>query len=1432
MLVDQPLMGMVVECVLLSIFTLELLVKFLSRGVGFGQFTSLRDPWNWLDILNITVTVFFLCDPFNGLDALRTISRVLKLFSYRPGLKKTVEKLVHSLKELADVMVLGVFVLSILTVLGMQLFMGQLSNRCVMSSPSGMNDTPTPWPYANPNSSEEFAFEDFLCGNSSYARECPDSLCLRLGKNPDHGFTSFDTFGWSLLSVLRILTQDLFDRLMKMTLEVTGKPYVSAYVLIFFPGCFVVVSLIVAAVAILLVKQEDAEAAEAKKAEKEYNRIVKVLKKKEEKEATDGTELLEDLDSAHRKKPAANTKEQEPLPGEDDVDKVKPLCSSHWNRVLENDCCSCSQWLKQKLRPIVMNRFFELGIIICIILNTILMAMEHYPMTPEFENLFLLNKVFLAIYVAEFLLKLLALGVKGYFQVRWHIFDFIIVLSGLLLLMIADVQGLWVLRSVQLLVPLRLGRWWRTLNLLMKITWFSFGNLSRVLFLTFFMFAMVGMKLFKDDDYLELPDWHMDDFVHSILLVFRILCGEWIETMWDCMLVSNDGLCVVYFMLVVFIGNLLVLCLFLSLLLSPLYAKASGGAEGQETNKSQSGPWVPEFFRTLIGKNLCVDTDQKAATSKTNGKEDYLALTVATSEQPFLRDPSNDSTKIQKAANNKENKQECDGVQKSLDNRNLTKNTPGDCCCSVCYNCFSIQDIDTSQGSGKVWFKFRKACLLIVQHRVFEVFMIFIILLSSAALVLEDTLIEPNEVMQEVLDKADLVFTCLFLTEMLLKWIALGFKQYFTSFWCWLDFLVLDVSMFGLIGKTLGYSSNSLKTLRALRTLRVPSRFKGMRVVLQSIAASVPSMCSALLVVLFVWLNFSIMGVNLFAGKFYSCFNVTTKERMDWHHIANKTDCLYIQENNTDICWRNEQFNFDNVGMAFLSLLVMATSAGWKDIMHDAVDSTQVEDQPQFEYRLNMYLYFVLFIIFGCFFCSNLLIRACIDALHKQNKKAGGKHVLRTEQQLKFHVTVGKIFPKSPEKAAPRPQNRCIARLFDLVTAPTFEILVVVVICVKVLLMMMERDDQSMLAYNVMMWFHFIIMILFLIEFILKIIALRQHYFSFGLNILDFVVLIYMILGSFFHDIFEKYLITDIFILRLLRISRVLPLIPWTKRLQKLIIGFIMSIPALLNIGLVIFLVVYTYSFVGMCTFCTAVMECWLYNFDTFGNSMISMITVTTSSHWNCFLYSIMEEPVEYDLKTPDSSSDFGRPYTGIFFFSSYMLLYLLLVIHLFIAVVMESFNSIKSEDSNLLQMFYKTWRKFDPNALQVIQYTELSDFCDALPAPLRIPKPNSIQLNHMDLPLLAGDQICCFDVLRALMTQAFGESAETEALQARLKEKFNNAEKVSREPVSSTLKRKQEQVAAAVIQRAFRKHQVQNRADETPDQAVGETTDVLVSSH
>lgn len=47
----------------------------------------------------------------------------------------------------------------------------------------------------------------------------------------------------------------------------------------------------------------------------------------------------------------------------------------------------------------------------------------------------------------------------------------------------------------------------------------------------------------------------------------------------------------------------------------------------------------------------------------------------------------------------------------------------------------------------------------------------------------------------------------------------------------------------------------------------------------------------------------------------------------------------------------------------------------------------QVEDQPDYEVNLYMYLYFVIFIIFGSFFTLNLFIGVIIDNFNQQKKK-------------------------------------------------------------------------------------------------------------------------------------------------------------------------------------------------------------------------------------------------------------------------------------------------------------------------------------------------------------------------------------------------------------------------------------------------------------
>ncbi|NXY84875.1 SCN5A protein, partial [Alcedo cyanopectus] len=58
----------------------------------------------------------------------------------------------------------------------------------------------------------------------------------------------------------------------------------------------------------------------------------------------------------------------------------------------------------------------------------------------------------------------------------------------------------------------------------------------------------------------------------------------------------------------------------------------------------------------------------------------------------------------------------------------------------------------------------------------------------------EDIHINDRKSIKNMLAFLDKLFTFIFVLEMLLKWVAYGFKKYFTNAWCWLDFLIVDVS--------------------------------------------------------------------------------------------------------------------------------------------------------------------------------------------------------------------------------------------------------------------------------------------------------------------------------------------------------------------------------------------------------------------------------------------------------------------------------------------------------------------------------------------------------------------------------------------------------------------------------------------------------------
>lgn len=85
--------------------------------------------------------------------------------------------------------------------------------------------------------------------------------------------------------------------------------------------------------------------------------------------------------------------------------------------------------------------------------------------------------------------------------------------------------------------------------------------------------------------------------------------------------------------------------------------------------------------------------------------------------------------------------------------------------------------------------------------------------------------------------------------------------------------------------------------------------------------------------------------------------------------------------------------------------------------------------------------------------------------------------------------------------------------VFDLVTKQFFDIFIMVLICLNMVTMMVETDEQSMEKEFILYWINLVFIIIFTIECILKLIGLRQHYFSVGWNIFDIVVVILSIVG-------------------------------------------------------------------------------------------------------------------------------------------------------------------------------------------------------------------------------------------------------------------------------------------------------------------------------
>ncbi|XP_017056003.1 sodium channel protein para isoform X28 [Drosophila ficusphila] len=1190
------------------------------------------------------------------------------------------------------------------------------------------------------------------------------------------------------------------------------------------------------------------------------------------------------------------------------------------------DCCWV--WLKfqEWVSLIVFDPFVELFITLCIVVNTMFMAMDHHDMNKEMERVLKSgNYFFTATFAIEATMKLMAMSPKYYFQEGWNIFDFIIVALSLLELGLEGVQGLSVLRSFRLLRVFKLAKSWPTLNLLISImgrTMGALGNLTFVLCIIIFIFAVMGMQLFGKNyhDHKDrfpdgdLPRWNFTDFMHSFMIVFRVLCGEWIESMWDCMYVG-DVSCIPFFLATVVIGNLVVLNLFLALLLSNFGSSSlSAPTADNDTNKIAEAfnrigrfkSWVKrniaDCFKLIrnkltnqisdqpSGKGVCRCISAEHGDNELElGHDEILAdglikkgikeqtqlevaigdgmeftihgdmknnkpkkskyLNNATDDdtasinsygshknRPFKDESHKGSAETMEGEEKRDASKEDLGLDEELDeegeceegpldgdiiihahDEDILDEYPADCCPDSYYKKFPILAGDDDSPFWQGWGNLRLKTFQLIENKYFETAVITMILMSSLALALEDVHLPQRPILQDILYYMDRIFTVIFFLEMLIKWLALGFKVYFTNAWCWLDFVIVMVSLINFVASLVGAGGiqafKTMRTLRALRPLRAMSRMQGMRVVVNALVQAIPSIFNVLLVCLIFWLIFAIMGVQLFAGKYFKCEDMNGT-KLSHEIIPNRNACE--SENYT---WVNSAMNFDHVGNAYLCLFQVATFKGWIQIMNDAIDSREVDKQPIRETNIYMYLYFVFFIIFGSFFTLNLFIGVIIDNFNEQKKKAGGSlEMFMTEDQKKYYNAMKKMGSKKPLKAIPRPRWRPQAIVFEIVTDKKFDIIIMLFIGLNMFTMTLDRYDASDTYNAVLDYLNAIFVVIFSSECLLKIFALRYHYFIEPWNLFDVVVVILSILGLVLSDIIEKYFVspTLLRVVRVAKVGRVLRLVKGAKGIRTLLFALAMSLPALFNICLLLFLVMFIFAIFGMSFFMHVKEKSGIndvYNFKTFGQSMILLFQMSTSAGWDGVLDAIINEeacdPPDNDKGYPGNC---GSATVGITFLLSYLVISFLIVINMYIAVILENYSQATEDVQEGLtdddyDMYYEIWQQFDPEGTQYIRYDQLSEFLDVLEPPLQIHKPNKYKIISMDIPICRGDLMYCVDILDALTKDFFARKGNPIEETGEIGEIAARPDTEGYEPVSSTLWRQREEYCARLIQHAWRKH-------------------------
>ncbi|XP_045222329.2 voltage-dependent L-type calcium channel subunit alpha-1C isoform X11 [Macaca fascicularis] len=1420
-----------VEYLFLIIFTVEAFLKVIAYGLLFHPNAYLRNGWNLLDFIIVVVGLFSAileqatkADGANALGgkgagfdvkALRAfrVLRPLRLVSGVPSLQVVLNSIIKAMVPLLHIALLVLFVIIIYAIIGLELFMGKMHKTCY--NQEGIADVPAE------DDPSPCALE------TGHGRQCQNGTVCKPGwDGPKHGITNFDNFAFAMLTVFQCITMEGWTDVLYWMQDAMGYelPWVYFVSLVIF-GSFFVLNLVLG-----VLSGEFSKEREKAKARGDFQKLREKQQLEEDlKGYLDWITQAEDIDPENEdegmdeEKPrnmSMPTSETESVNTENvaggDIEGEncgarlahrisKSKFSRYWRR--------WNRFCRRKCRAAVKSNVFYWLVIFLVFLNTLTIASEHYNQPhwlTEVQDT--ANKALLALFTAEMLLKMYSLGLQAYFVSLFNRFDCFVVCGGILETILVETKimsplGISVLRCVRLLRIFKITRYWNSLSnlvasLLNSVR--SIASLLLLLFLFIIIFSLLGMQLFGGKfnfDEMQTRRSTFDNFPQSLLTVFQILTGEdWNSVMYDGIMAyggpSFPGMLVcIYFIILFICGNYILLNVFLAIAVDNLadaesLTSAQKEEEEEKERKKLARTASPEKKQEMVEKPAVEESKEEKIELKSITADGESPPTTKINMDDLQPNENEDKSPYPNPETTGEEDEEEPEMPVGPRPRPLSE--------------LHLKEKAVPMPEASAFFvfssnnRFRLQCHRIVNDTIFTNLILFFILLSSISLAAEDP-VQHTSFRNHILFYFDIVFTTIFTIEIALKMTAYGAflhkgsfcRNYFNI----LDLLVVSVSLisFGIQSSAINVVK-ILRVLRVLRPLRAINRAKGLKHVVQCVFVAIRTIGNIVIVTTLLQFMFACIGVQLFKGKLYTCSDSSkqTEAECKGNYITYKdgeVDHPIIQPRS----WENSKFDFDNVLAAMMALFTVSTFEGWPELLYRSIDSHTEDKGPIYNYRVEISIFFIIYIIIIAFFMMNIFVGFVIVTFQEQGEQEYKNCELDKNQRQCVEYAL---------KARPLrryiPKNQHQYKVWYVVNSTYFEYLMFVLILLNTICLAMQHYGQSCLFKIAMNILNMLFTGLFTVEMILKLIAFKpKGYFSDPWNVFDFLIVIGSIIDVILSETnpaehtqcspsmnAEENSRISITFFRLFRVMRLVKLLSRGEGIRTLLWTFIKSFQALPYVALLIVMLFFIYAVIGMQVFGKIALNDTTEinrnnNFQTFPQAVLLLFRCATGEAWQDIMLACMPGKKCAPESEPGNSTEGETPCGSsfaVFYFISFYMLCAFLIINLFVAVIMDNFDYLTRDWSILgphhLDEFKRIWAEYDPEAKGRIKHLDVVTLLRRIQPPLGFGKlcPHRVackRLVSMNMPLNSDGTVMFNATLFALVRTALRIKTEGNLEQA-----------------------------------------------------------------